>query len=209
MRKWPRNGSFAGLNFFGKEGRILKNLRIIGMVAVMLLVAAPAAFAAEGGEFSRWWDFLWRVITFLLVVLLIQRLAGKRIKEFFTGRSYQIKAELDDLEVRKTEAEKKLREVERAIANLDKEREEILEGFKREGEKLKAAIVANAEANAQKIKAQAEVSAAQEAKLAVDAMKAEMAEKIVEAAEKLFREKLTKADHEKLVEDYLTKVVLN
>jgi F-type H+-transporting ATPase subunit b len=36
-----------------------------------------------------------------------------------------------------------------------------------------------------------------------------MAELIVEAAEKILREKLTKEEHEKLVEDYLTKVVLN
>ena len=187
----------------------MNKLRIVGMVAAMLLVAA-VAFAAEGGDGSaKWWDFLWRIITFVLVVLLLYKVAGSRAKEFFTGRSYQIKAELDDLEARKIEAEKQLREVERAIANLDREREEILSGFKREGEKLKAAIVANAEASAQKIKAQAEVSAAQEAKLAVEEMKAEMAEKIVQAAEKLLKEKLTKADHEKLVGDYLTKVVLN
>jgi F-type H+-transporting ATPase subunit b len=187
----------------------LKNLRIIGMVAAMLLTAA-VAFAAEGGHDSaKWWDFLWRLITFGAVVFILYKAAGSRMKEFFTGRSYQIKSELDDLEARKIEAEKQLRDVERSIANLDKEREEILNGFKREGEKLKAAIVANAEANAQKIKAQAEVSAAQEAKLAVEAMKAEMAEKIVEAAEKLLKEKLSKADHEKLVGDYLTKVVLN
>jgi F-type H+-transporting ATPase subunit b len=187
----------------------LKKLRIIGMVAAMLLVAA-VAFASEGGDASgKWWNFLWRVITFAIVVFLLYKLAGARMKEFFTGRSYQIKAELDDLDVRKIDAEKQLREVERSIANLDKEREEILNGFKREGEKLKAAIVANAEATAQKIKTQAEISAAQDAKLAVAEMKAEMAEKIVQAAEKLLKEKLSRADHEKLVGDYLTKVVLN
>jgi F-type H+-transporting ATPase subunit b len=196
-------------NFFGKEGIVLKKLRIIGMVTAMLLVAV-VAFAAEGGDASgKLWDLLWRVITFGIVVFLLYKLAGGRAKEFFTGRSYQIKAELDDLEVRKVEAEKQLREVERSIANLDKEREEILDGFKQEGEKLKAAIIASAEAGAQKIKAQAEVSAAQEAKLAMEQVKADMAEKIVQAAEKLLKEKLSKADHEKLVGDYLTKVVLN
>ena len=42
-----------------------------------------------------------------------------------------------------------------------------------------------------------------------EAMRAEMADKIVEATEKLLAKKLTAAEHAKLVDKYLTKVVLN
>ena len=43
----------------------------------------------------------------------------------------------------------------------------------------------------------------------MDTMRAEMADKIVEATEKLLIQKLTAEEQAKLVDKYLTKVVLN
>ena len=40
-------------------------------------------------------------------------------------------------------------------------------------------------------------------------MRAQMADEIIVAAEKLLAEKLTANEHEKLIDKYLTKVVLN
>ena len=64
-------------------------------------------------------------------------------------------------------------------------------------------------AQALQIKAQAEIAAAQEAKQAIDAIRAELAEKITSAAEELVKKQLKKKDHEELVNEYLKKVVLN
>ncbi|MFP4070795.1 MAG: F0F1 ATP synthase subunit B [Desulfovibrionales bacterium] len=189
----------------------MKRLRLVGMVAAMLLLSVAVAWAAEGGEggSGKLMDLVWRFVTFAIVVGLLWKLTASRLKEFFSGRTYQIKSELDDLETRKAEAEKRLKNVHASIANLEQERREILEGFEREGEKLKESIIAGAHEAAAKIREQAELTAAQEAKLAVEGLKAEMAEKIVQTAEQLIREKLSKDEHEKLVNEYLTKVVLN
>lgn len=150
-----------------------------------------------------------RLINFAIFAAIIYKLAGKRLKEFFSGRSYQIETELKDLDTRKADAEKQLKEVERSIANLEQEREAILSEFRSQGEALKESIVAAAKENAEKIRKQAEVTASQELKQAVDSVRIELADLVTEAAEKMIVEKLSKEDHEKLIDEYLTKVVLN
>ncbi|MDY6852299.1 MAG: hypothetical protein SV487_09555, partial [Thermodesulfobacteriota bacterium] len=83
------------------------------------------------------------------------------------------------------------------------------DGMACQGEALKASIIEKAHQAAEKIKVQAEMTAAQERKAAQEKIRAEMAEMIVEAAEKILAEKLTADEHEKLINEYLTKVVLN
>lgn len=190
----------------------MKRTRIIGFVAVLLLVGVTVAWASEGGGEltpAKWLNFLWRFITFAIVVGVIIKLAAKPLKEFFAGRSYQIENELKDLDVRKAEAEKRLKDVEKGIANLAQEREKVLAEFRQQGEKVKEMIVAKALESAQKIKAQAEISAVQEHKLAIEKIKADMADMIAQAAEKILQDKLSRDDHERLVNEYLTKVVLH
>lgn len=165
----------------------------------------------EGGEAHGvpWWNFIFRVVNFVLVLSILWWAAGKKIVGFFGGRRRQIKEDLDDLSARQAEAQKKLKDVERSIANLEQEKQAILDQAKTQGEALKAAIIAKAGHDAEAITAQAKRTAENEAKAALDKMRGEMAELVVEAAQKLVKSKLTEKDHDKLVDDYLTKVVLN
>jgi F-type H+-transporting ATPase subunit b len=145
----------------------------------------------------------------VILAWLIYKLAGKRVAEFFRGRKYQIETDLKDMDARKEEAAKRLSDVEASIANLEAEKAKILADAEAQGNALKKAIIDQAHASAEQIKAQAKVAAEQEAKLAVESIKAELAEKIVEAAEIMVQKQLKKKDHEGLINEYLTKVVLN
>ena len=53
------------------------------------------------------------------------------------------------------------------------------------------------------------MTADQEAKLAVERLRAEMADMVVEAARGMLAGKLSEKDQDKLVDEYLTKVVFN
>ena len=190
----------------------MKGMRILTLTA-LVLAAAAVAFATEhgGGEHHglNWMDFLFRVINFVIFIAIIYKFGGKAIAGFFRGRREQIETQLNDLGARKEEAEKRLRQVEESIKNIAQEREQILADFRSQGEALKASIIEKAHQTAEKIKAQAEMAAAQERRLAQEKIRAEMADLIVEAAEKILAEKLTAEEHEKLINEYLTKVVLN
>ena len=185
--------------------------------AVLMTALAVSTAAHAGGQFEGWFlkdhyqleRYFFRIINAIIFIWIIWALAGKKIKEFFANRREQIKNDLDDLQTRQVEAEKKLKEVEAGIANMAAEKQAILDQAKEQGEAIKAAIIEKAEKDAAALKEQAQRTASNEAQAAVDAIRAEMADMVVAAAEKIVAEKLSAEDHDKLVDEYLTKVVLN
>lgn len=188
-----------------------KNI-IMASTVFSVLLLATVAYAAHGGEGEHsipWGNFALRVLNLALFIGILYKFAGSKIAGLFKGRQAGIKHELDDLQTRKESAEKKLQDVEQSIANLEQEKEAILSEARVQGEAIKQSIIQKAEESAEQIKAQAKVSAEQEAAVALEEMRADLADKVVEAAEKIVQSKLTKAQHESLVDEYLTKVVLN
>lgn len=189
----------------------MKKFKTVGLVTAVLVFCAVTAFASggESGGHNKMLDLAYRFVNFGIVAFIIYKLAGKRLADFLSGRTKQIETDLSDLDGRKMDAEKRLLEVEASIANLETEKAKILADAKAQGEAMKQAIIEKAEVQALQIKAQAEIAAAQEAKLAIDAIREELAEKIVAAAEDLVKKQLKRKDHEDLVTEYLKKVVLN
>lgn len=188
----------------------MKGLKITAAAGAMTLFFASMAYASgDSGHGPDWGNFAFRVVNFVIFAGIIWKAAGKKIVGFFTGRRQGIEQELNDLETRKTEAKKQLAEVERRIANLESERQAILADYRAQGENIKAAIIDKAEKSASLLTEQAKRTADNEIKAAIDAMRAQMADEIIVAAEKLLAEKLTANEHEKLIDKYLTKVVLN
>lgn len=188
----------------------MKGLRILAGATGLTLLAAGYAVASGGDGHGLPWDnFAYRVATFVIVGGILWKFAGKKAVGFFSGRRSGIEQELVDLETRKTDARKSLADVEQRIADLDKEREAILAEARDQAEAIKATIIEKAEKTAEQITAQAARTAESEMKQATEQMRAEMADLVVEAAEKLMAEKLTGDEQEKLIDKYLTKVVLN
>lgn len=202
----------------------MKAKRLLKIVLPLVLVLAQAALVfasteaggevhgadaehAIGGHALHWGDFLWRVANFIIFVAIIWKFGGKKIVAFFTGRREEIETKLTDLSNRREDAEKRLQDVEQSIADLDNERQRILEEFKQQGEEQKAAIIAKAKQEAEKMREQAQRSAEQERRMALQNIRAELAEMVASDAEEKIKARLDKAEHEKLIDKYLTKVV--
>ena len=202
---------------FSRKGRVqLKRLHLIAVVALVLGVAAVAyasGDAESGAEAAHhglnWKDFLFRVVNFVLVFGVIAKLAGKKIVAFFRGRSQGIENQLSDLDVRKADAAKRLADIEASISNLAEEKAKIEEEYRRQGEALRDSIIAAAEAKAVQIREQAVAAAEAEGRVAAQKLRAELADAVVGAATAMLEKKLTAKDQEKLVDEYLTKVVFN
>ena len=149
------------------------------------------------------------MLNIAVFVGILYKLVGAKAKAFFTGRRDGIRTELEDLEARKIEAELHLAEIKQRIANLEVERAAILEESKLQAEQLKAAILAEAHKQAEQVREQALRAAENESKAALEHLRAALADEIVAAAETLLQSKLNGAQHEKLINNSLTKVVLN
>jgi F-type H+-transporting ATPase subunit b len=197
-----------------KEVRALRSLyRILTLALALVLIGATVWAAGHGsGEAAHsgsWSNFFWRVINFVIFVAIVYKLLGKRARDFLTGRRHRIATELKDIETRKADAEKRLAEVEQDITDLDKRREEILSDYRQQGEALKESILSQAQERARQMQVQARSVAEQEIRQATKDLRAEVAESIAQSTEKLISDRLDKEGHKRLVQDYLTRVVLN
>jgi F-type H+-transporting ATPase subunit b len=184
-------------------------LTLIGVLAFTALAYASGGEGGEAHEGLPWANYGWRILNFVIFIFLLYKFAGAKAAAFFGGRRAQIKKDLEDLETRKAEAEKKLKDVESGIRNLEQEKASILAEAKTQGEAIKAAIIEKAHKDAAAMQAQAVTSAENEARAAFDRVRGEIADQVIEQATKIVREKLSGEDHERLVDEYLTKVVLN
>ena len=173
------------------------------------IVWAAGHGSEEASSAAEWKDFFWRCVNLALFLAIIYKVGGAKIKDFFGGRSKEIENKFKTLEKRRNEAEQKLKQVEARIANLEQERQEILDEARQQGEAIKNAIIEKAYKEAEEIKKQAEIKSQQEFEQAIEMLRAEMADKIIESAEKIILSRLGVKEQEQLIDKYLTKVVLN
>jgi len=191
----------------------LSRYKTIGIALALTLLAAAAAFASDGhadeGGQTPGMNLFWRLLNIAIFIGVLYKLVGDKARAFFTGRRDGIRTELEDMETRKTAAERRLAEIQESIANLDAERKAILEESKAQAEQLKSVILAEAHKQAEQVREQALRTAENEGKAAIEQLRAALADEIVAAAEALLQSKLDDAQHDKLINNSLTKVVLN
>jgi len=103
--------------------------------------------------------------------------------------------------------EKKLAEYNQKFAQLEKASEGIVAEYVRQGQEAKARILKEAEAAADKLQAQAQKNIESEIQRVRARLQEEILDKALVKAEALVKEKVNAADQEKLVDEYLAKVV--
>ncbi len=197
------------------HSRALKPALITAAGCLLLVGLAAAGFAAEGGEGAhhvdtakQMKDFGWRVLDFaVLAAILVWALKKADVKGSLKARRDGIEKALQEAVLARETAEKKLAEYQGKLAKANEEIEAISTAIREEGQKEKERIIAEAKATAEKIKEQARQTADQEVLKARAELRAEAARLAVQLAEQTLKEKINKDDQDRLVGEYLTKVV--
>ena len=182
----------------------------LGLVVTSVALASGGEAAPGGGHGispAKITDFIWRIVNFAVFAGILIYLVSKPAKAFFAKRSADIGTSLEELEAQKAAAEEALAAAEARLAQVGAEREKLMEQFLAEGEAEKAKIIEKAEMVATRIKEMAALSIVQETKKAAQELKQEVAEQAAQMAEELIKKQITPTDQEKLVEEYLQKVV--
>lgn len=195
-------------------GRLAPAL-VTAAVCLLFVALATCGYANEGGEGAhhvdtakQMKDFMWRCIDFAaLVAILAWAMKKADVKGNLKSRQTGIEKALQEAEIARDTAEKKLAEYGQKLAKANEEVDAIAAAIREEGEREKARIIAEAEATAAKIKEQARQTAEQEVVKARGELRAEAARLAVQLAEQSLKEKINKDDQDRLVGDYLTKVV--
>jgi F-type H+-transporting ATPase subunit b len=185
-------------------------VKISGVTALIVFVTGAMAWAsAAGGEVHNNWLEIdtWKTLNFAVLAIALFLLGRKPVKAFFSSRTKEIADEIRDLEQKKADAEKQLAEYQARFKNLDQESKQIIADYIKQGEKAKERIIAQAEAQAVKLEDMAKRNIEQEFKAARLQLQQDIADIAIEKAEAVIRESISSDDQDKLVDDYLKKVV--
>ncbi len=186
---------------------------IIPAASTFLFIFAGIALASSGGEHGaaapKGWlpTDTYKVMNFAVLAIVLFYIARKPVAEFFSSRVKAIKEELADLEAKKVAAEKSLAGYAQKMADLDQETQRIVETYVKQGEDAKQRILAEAEAQAAKLEESAKRNIEQEFKAAKLKLQQEIAEKALEQAELIVKGSINSEDQDRLVDEYLDKVV--
>jgi F-type H+-transporting ATPase subunit b len=183
----------------------------LGLVTFAVMAAAMRGlvWASEGGGHHElnWWDFFLRLMNFAIMLGLLIYLLKKPLSNFFVSRRENIQNTLIELEQKKLEADKKCAEYKAKLATLDKEVGQIIAEYVQEGEAEKSKIIEAAQKQADYLKQQAQLTIQQEIKSARESLQEEIADLTVAAAEDILRKNIKAKDQDRLVQEFIAKVV--
>jgi F-type H+-transporting ATPase subunit b len=183
---------------------------LAGMGIVLLCIAAGTAMAASGeeGGSNGWGKLDWfRLMNFAVLAAALFFLLRKPISQALSARIKNIQEQLASLEAQKAEAEKQLAKYNDKLSKLESEAQKIVESYIKQGKEAKARILKEAEAAAEKLQAQARRNIENEFGKARQELQREVLEKSLARAEQTLKKEITTRDQDKLVDEYLKKVV--
>src|SRR4030042_5645820 len=194
----------------GKRFFIVIAAQALTIISVLLYYTTVFASGhGEGHGYSSvlWWDLVWRTMNFTILAAVLFKVLKKPVSNLLSGRQASIKDNFDELDVKKSEAEKRYAEYERKLSTIEQEAKKVIQEYIEQGEAEKKRIIEDAEKTAESIKKQAQFAVEQEMKRAKLVLSAEAAELSVKLAEDLIKKNLNESDHKKLINEYIAKVV--
>lgn len=186
-------------------------IRMLPFICFLLLIFTAVTFASEGSgggeKTSLFMAYLWQIINFLILIgLLVFMMKKMDIKGFFRKRTELIEQSLRESREAKELAQRALAEVEERLKLKDAEIADIIDGAKQSGENEKARLIEEGDKLKTRILEQARTNIDFEVKRARESIKEEAVLIAMGLAEKKLKEKLSKEEQLKLLEESLSKI---
>ena len=152
---------------------------------------------------------VWTVITFVLLLLILRKVAWKPILSALDQRETTIKESLEKAEQAKQDAIQILKQNEANLARAEEESQKIIEQSRQYAEKLKEQMLQASKTHAQKIVDDASAEIERKNEAAFDELKAQIAGIAVDAAERILKENINPELNKKLVNNYINEITKN
>ncbi len=148
--------------------------------------------------------FGYAIVNFVVFLGIMWKLGGKPLQQFARDRHDKIKSDLDEAARLRDGAQAMLLEYQKKVENVDGEIEELLASIRKEAEAEKVRMMAAAEEQAQRLKADAERQIAAEIERARSELRKGVIEAAIAAAEQLLQKQIGADDQRKMAERYVT-----
>ena len=163
-------------------------------------------FLAEAGLLDLSLSFLVEIVAFLAMIAILARWVYPRVIAAAEGRQRQIAGQLEAAERARKEAEQRLKDAEAELQKARAQSAEIIEGANRLAEQLRADGRAKAEEDARRIVENARREIEAERQKALDSVRAEVADLVVAATERVIGESLDITRQRQLIERAISEV---
>ena len=151
----------------------------------------------------------WTAVTFVLLLLVLKKMAWKPILNSLSERENFIKDSVERAETAKKEAEELLEENKKNLAKAEEEAQKVIVQGREYAENLKTQIIEESKLESKKLIDNAAVEIERKNLEAFNSLKGEIASIVIEASEKILRETLDKTKHEKIVNDFINDLSKN
>ena len=188
-----------------KQSNIQSTL-LKGLLLASLVLVPTVALAAGGDSGVILKDFLYRCLSFVLMVGLVAYFVTKPVRKGLKGRTEEIEKTLADAQAAKEAAEAKYLEYSEKLAKATEEIGTITDSIRREGELEREKILTAANELAVKIEQEAENKASSVVAKARIELREEAANLAVELAEDMLKKQVSADDQKRLVDEYMQKV---
>jgi len=185
--------------------------RLGALGAGALLLVSPAlalAAAGEGGGglIDLNLTLLIQIVNFLVLLGLLYALAYKPLVATLGARSAAIKQQLAEAEGAREQAQRQLAEFEARLQAAQAEAQALRERAVREAAETRERLTAEARQEAARLVEAARAEIAQDVRRARAELKAQVGALAVEIAERLIRRNLRDEDHQRIVQEALTRM---
>ena len=151
----------------------------------------------------------WTVVTFVVLLVILKKVAWKPILAALDQREAAIKESLEKAEKAREEAQKVLDKNQANIAQAEEESKKIIGQSRAYAEKLKEQMVRDSKELAKKIVDDATAEIERKKEAAFIDLKNQVAEIAINAAEKILKERLDKDSNKKIVDKYISDISRN
>jgi F-type H+-transporting ATPase subunit b len=181
------------------------------MIMVVNLIYAVLAVEGESGNLLDVNPGLifWTVITFIILLLILKKLAWKPILTALDQRENSIKDALEKAEKARLDSLQALEENKASIAKAEEESRKIIDQSRTYAETLKSQMLDQSKLQAKKIVDDAAVEIQRKQDAAFNELKGQIAEIAITAAEKILNEKLDKEAQQKIIDRYISDIRKN
>ncbi|WP_409335890.1 F0F1 ATP synthase subunit B [Eubacterium sp. F2] len=155
------------------------------------------------GLFEFNWNFLFAIITFLVLFGILKHFFFEKVHNYMEARSKSVQDTLDHASKTSRKAEKKLKAYEKQIAGAEEEGRQIIQDARKEARVQADRIVdeANEEAHQAVMRSQQEIERQQQA--ARRQLRREVGDLAVEAAGRIMEKEITPEDHKEIIDKVL------
>jgi F-type H+-transporting ATPase subunit b len=182
----------------------------LGLLLSLLPALAVASEEAHGDAHGHggipWQTLLFNLINFLIFAWILRRYAWPVIRDYVKARHDRIVAELAAAAKARADAEQLKVLWQQRLAALDDEIKQIRAAAAADAAREREQILAAAQRTAEAIRNDARRTAEQEVRRAESELRQAVAREAVAIATQLVRERLSPADHDRFVSEFLDQV---